>query len=266
MLSYDSLITLAKERKMPYTKMRGILREYLQILILKEINKSNSGKNFYFTDGTYLRFVHNIKRFSEDLDFNIPHIEEKEFENLLEMVVKGLKNIGINSYLKLKYIKNVFVSKIIFPEIEKYYNVVSKYSKKTGIIIKVETNNPKCEIKKDVNLISGFGETYLCSCTAIGFLFADKIDAYINKNRGRDIYDIIFMLSHKYPIDEKRILSLGIEESLKCLLNKTASIKESELKKLAETLRPFLFDESEANLIINAKQVIPLLVEKYKNE
>ena len=70
MLTYDSLIEQAQSRGMPPTKIRAILREYLQILILKQLYKTESGKKLYFTGGTYLRLIHNLKRFSEDLDFN----------------------------------------------------------------------------------------------------------------------------------------------------------------------------------------------------
>ncbi|MBI2252835.1 MAG: nucleotidyl transferase AbiEii/AbiGii toxin family protein, partial [Armatimonadetes bacterium] len=70
MLTYDALINQAKIRGVPFTKIRGILREYLQVLILKELYKTEEGKKLFFTGGTYLRLVHNLKRFSEDLDFN----------------------------------------------------------------------------------------------------------------------------------------------------------------------------------------------------
>ena len=62
MLTYESLMEQAKLRKMPYTKVRGILREYLQILILKELYKVEEGKKLYFTGGTYLRLVDDLKR------------------------------------------------------------------------------------------------------------------------------------------------------------------------------------------------------------
>jgi len=267
MLIYESLIEQAKVRNMPVTKMRGILREYLQILILKELYKTKEGKNFCFTGGTYLRLLHNLKRFSEDLDFNTTGVRKEDFENLLRKMKKELKRTGLQCEVEFDHWGNVFVSKLIFSEIEKEYNVISKHSKKAGIIIKLETNNPKWSIRSETQVISGFGEIYPCVCTDKGILFADKIDALNKKSRARHIYDIIFMLSNKYPIDLKMLKRLGIKQTpLESILDGIQTFSEKELKKQAEILRPFLFDESEADLIVNAHQILPQLLEKYKQK
>lgn len=97
MLTYDALIEQAKLRGMPPTKVRGILREYLQILILKELYKISLSEKLYFTGGTYLRLIHNLKRFSEDLDFNAPKISTTEFENTINRLLVELKRLAIKS-------------------------------------------------------------------------------------------------------------------------------------------------------------------------
>ncbi|MGD2279216.1 MAG: nucleotidyl transferase AbiEii/AbiGii toxin family protein, partial [Candidatus Omnitrophota bacterium] len=199
MLTYEALIEQAKAREMPVTKIRGILREYLQFLILKELYNNKYGKKLYFTGGTYLRVVHNIKRFSEDLDFNTDKITKKEFELLLETIKNELKRTGIECKVRFSHRGRIYISSLIFPAIEELYKAKSKYSRKEGIVIKVETNNPKWKIKRETPVISGFGEIYPIICTEIGALFADKIDALLKKNRGRHLYDLIFMLSNKYP-------------------------------------------------------------------
>ena len=264
MLIYESLIEQAKNRGMPHTKNRGILREYLQIIILKELYKTEFGKKLYFTGGTYLRLVHNLKRFSEDLDFNSNEITKTGFESLLKKIRIGLKKSGINSQVKFAHWDNIYVSRLIFPEVEKFYNITSKYSKKSGIMIKIETNNSKWRIKNKTQLISGFGEFYPAVCTDESILFADKVDAFNKKARGRHLYDIIFMLSNNYPIDKSILKKLGIKQDpMKVVLERVNRLSETELKKQAEILRPFLFDGSEADLIINAKVIIPSLIERY---
>ncbi|MCK4420931.1 nucleotidyl transferase AbiEii/AbiGii toxin family protein [candidate division WOR-3 bacterium] len=265
MLTFNSLIEQAKIREMPSTKIRGILREYLQILILKELYRIESGKELYFTGGTYLRLVHNIKRFSEDLDFNANKITAFKFEDLLKKLAIELKRSGIAIKVKFAHWNNMLVAKLIFPEIERVYNVVSEYTKKKGIIIKVETNKWKWRIKSETQVISGFGEFYPCICTDKGTLFADKVDALTKKHRGRHIYDIMFMLSNKFPIDQGRLKTLNIKEDpLKVILHSIKNFSKTELKKQAETLRPFLFDESEADLLADAHNIIPLLLEQYR--
>ena len=265
MLTYEALMQGAKDRGMPPLKIRGILREYLQILILKELYKTESGKKLYFTGGTYLRLIHNLKRFSEDLDFNTKNIKQKEFELLIDKIRDELKRRGIDSYIKFKHWENIYAAHLVFPAIEKAYKVISNYSKKEGIVIKIETNRPKWKIKKETEVISGFGEIYPCVCTDKSALFADKIDALGKKLRGRHLYDIMFMLSKCYPIDKRVLSTFGLNvDPLNAILEKLQGLSKLELKRQAEALRPFLFDQSEADLLINARRVIPQLIKNYK--
>jgi predicted nucleotidyltransferase component of viral defense system len=264
MLTYESLIEQAGLRKMPHTKIRGILREYLQVLILKELYKIESGRKLYFTGGTYLRLVEGLKRFSEDLDFNTKFLTKPGFEKLMAGLRDELKRTGLSLRIRFNHWGNVYVAKLVFPEIEKYYDVVSKHSKKEGIMIKIEANKPKPRINTETKVITGFGEFYPCICTDKGILFADKIDALGKKNRGRHIYDIIFMLSNKYPVDRKFLSALGIEKKPpEAIYYYLRSFSKEQLKIQADVLRPFLFDEDEADLVANARTIIPALLEKY---
>ncbi len=89
MLSYEALVTQAKLRDMPPTKMRVVLREYLQILILKHLGQVDIEGKLHFTGGTYLRLVHGFKRFSEDLDFYSRGLSRRGFENIA--LLKGIE-------------------------------------------------------------------------------------------------------------------------------------------------------------------------------
>jgi predicted nucleotidyltransferase component of viral defense system len=265
MLTYESLTEQAKLRGMPGNKMRGVLREYLQVLILKEIYKADTGKHLYFTGGTYLRLVHNLKRFSEDLDFNCDELSGGQFETLLDKVKTELARSNIIADVNFKHWRNIFAGNLIFPEIEKAYNVKSAYSKKAGIVIKIETNTPKWKIVRESEVINGFGEIFTCGCTDKSALFADKIDALVKKTRARHLYDIIFMLSQNYPINRKVLASLGIKENpLEVIAKRVKSFSPAELKKQAEELRPFLFEDAQADLIANADTVVPSLIAKYR--
>lgn len=265
MLTYEALIEQAKLRAMPPTKMRGVLREYLQILILKELYKNNRGKQLYFTGGTYLRLVHSLKRFSEDLDFNSHNLSVVRFEAIAKDLIVELRRLGLKSRVQFSHWDNMLLAKLVFPEIEKYYNVVSEHTKKQGIIIKLDVNRPKWKIKTETEVVSGFGEMYPCLSTDKATLFADKIDALTKKKGGRHLYDIIFMLSNRFAINRSALKRFGIrKDPLDVILISVQRYSKVYLKKQAEILRPFLFDESEANLLINAHKIIPKLVERYE--
>ena len=265
MLTYESLIEQAKERGMPHTNARGVLREYLQILILKELYRSELNKKMFFTGGTYLRLVHNTKRFSEDLDFETNSLSRKEFESDLADVTKEFSRLGMKLDLSFEHWGNVYSSRLIFKDIEKQYNIVSKYSKKEGIIIKVETCKVGYKIKTQPQMLSGFGEFFPYMCLTEGIIFANKIDTFLKKERGRHLYDMMFMLSKKFPIEKLVLKHLGIKQNPSdVILKRIEDLSSSMLKKMAENLRPFLFEEVEADMVLRAKELLPALLSAYE--
>ncbi len=265
MLTYEALTEQAVLRGMPATKMRAALREYLQVLILKEIYRSEAGRKLYFTGGTYLRLVHSLKRFSEDLDFNTQSMRKNEFEDVVKKAGLELKRRGLDCQVEWAHWGNLYAAKIIFTAIEKGYRIVSRYSKKEGISIKVETNRPKWKIKRESGVVSGFGEFCPVNCTDRAALFADKVDALVKKNRARHLYDIFFMLSNRYPIDKGVLNSLGIKaDPLEVIVNRVLSLSPAELKRQAENLRPFLFNEEEADLLVHAHDTARSLIQAYR--
>ncbi len=265
MLTLEALLDYSNERRMPVSKVRGIVREYLQVLILKELYRDEFGRKLFFTGGTYLRLVHGTKRFSEDLDFNAAGLKKGDFETAARAIARELKRLNIKCAVEFRHWKNIYAADLIFPEVEKEYRIVSKHSRKEGLVIKFETNIPKWKIEPQTEVISGFSELYPCQCTRRGALFADKIDALLTKTRGRHLYDIIFMLSRSYPIDIKVLRSLGYsQDPLELILGRVKEFSARELNIQAQALRPFLFEEADAELIANAHSIIPSMVEKYR--
>lgn len=154
---------------------------------------------------------------------------------------------GTAARLEFDHRQDLWVARMAFPGIEDAYGVVSKYSKKEGIVIKAEVNTPRWKIDPETLVVSGFGQMYPVICTQKGALFADKIDALLKKNRARHLFDIMFMLSQKYPIDERVFKTFGIQEPpLQAVVNRVESFSASEL-------------------IVNAKTIIRQLVERYRH-
>ena len=241
MLSFEALTAEAKQRGIPAGKMRGVLREYLQVLILKEMYKMPEGEKLCFTGGTYLRLIHQTKRFSEDLNFNVSRMKKDDYEGCMKNIRNSLKKEGLEIQLAFGHWGNLLVAEFILPDIEKYYGVVSSYARKEGIVIKIEANQPRWRIKTETLMVTGFGNMFPVVCTESGALFADKIDALIKKNQARHLFDIIFMLSKKYPIDARALKTLGIKDPpLDAILKRVKTFSIAELKKQAESLRPFL--------------------------
>jgi len=236
-------------------------------LILNELYRRSAGKKFCFTGGTYLRLIHRTKRFSGDLDFNAQALSKTEFENTLGQAAAGLMKEGTTCRLEFSHWQNLWVAELIFPDVESHYAVASAYSKKEGIVIKVEVNRPRWKIEAETLVVAGYGRMVPVICTQKGALFADKIDAFVKKNRVRHLFDLMFMLGARYPIDRKVLKAVGVKEPpLEVIIRRTESFPPQELRRQAEALRPFLFDENEAELIVNAKTIIRQLAQTYSRD
>ena len=73
---------------------RGLLREYLQYQILNSIFSHPLSRKLSFLGGTCLRIVHQLPRFSEDIDFDNKDLTESEFKILSDHIQKELIKQG----------------------------------------------------------------------------------------------------------------------------------------------------------------------------
>ncbi|MGE3062895.1 MAG: nucleotidyl transferase AbiEii/AbiGii toxin family protein [bacterium] len=259
MLTYENLVDYAKERGMPQEKTRGILREYLQILILKILFSDRNSNTFSFTGGTYLRLANLTKRFSEDLDFYSVKLNMDAFQVSINRIAGELQKYNIKTKLDFDKRENLFTAGIHFTDIEEAYGLSG--SRRGVIVIKFETAVPEWKINNSQRVINGYGETFIANCLDESILMADKIDAIHKKPRGRHIYDIIYLLSKKTEPDKKVLKGYGYKEVwCEVLLKRFNEFTDSELKKFADQLGPFLFDEDEKNKIIDAKKIVSALV------
>lgn len=261
MLSYEALLEEAKINNMPINKMRSIMREYIQTLMLKYLYASNWRDRFYFLGGTSLRLVYGFKRFSEDLHFNIHKIDKIEFREVSVFISEELERENIYSEVTFEHRGRLSSSAFLFKNVLEYYKIMDK---RGSLIVKFEANRPLFKLETETTTISSFGEIFLVKVMSKGSIFAEKIDALRHIKKGRHIYDIIIMLSKKFPVNKDVLEANGIKQEPREVMLKTINeFSLSELDRLAKGLRPFLFNEEEANLIVNAKTIIKDLFDKY---
>ena len=65
----DQALSQALQFDDPQRRLNA-LREYLQAFIMRSLHESEAGRAVAFVGGTALRFLKNLPRFSEDLDFS----------------------------------------------------------------------------------------------------------------------------------------------------------------------------------------------------
>ncbi len=76
-------------------KARKLVREYCQARILLFLQGSGAFRSWIFHGGTALRFLYNIPRYSEDLDFaQGKDVAPADFERTLGSVMKSFRDEG----------------------------------------------------------------------------------------------------------------------------------------------------------------------------
>lgn len=262
MLNWQSLINEAKLKGLPLEKKRAIVREYIQTLILHVIYQQKTAGSLLFMGGTALRFGYNLPRFSEDLDFNARNLSVKQFEQLLDQIKNSLNQEGFFSEVSYQKKYDLLLGKIKLLNALQYYKIAVDKDEK--LLIKLELNFPKWKMNLDSILMSSFGYNFGLLLMSKGALLAEKMKALFERQLGRDIYDVLFMLKHKFPLDKYVLTQKGISGNIKDKLYKyLADLGPQKLKKLAMQVEPFLFKPEDITLVLDAPKWVSLFLKDF---
>lgn len=230
------------------------LREYLQYIILKKLEELGCYKNIAFVGGTALRILFQLKRFSEDLDFSVVDAEGFKFSAIVSGLEKSLLLENLPSTIRFKETKTVASAFIKFTDI--LYQLDLSLHKDQVLMVKFEVDqNPPLGYDTEFTMVAndfiiGVNHYDLPS------LFSGKLHAVLFRKytKGRDIYDLLWYLSHQVKPNylllnnaiaqtEGKSYSLD-EDSLREHL--LAKVENLDLKKVSKDVLPFLENRYEA--------------------
>lgn len=249
-----------KEKNIPW-RQRDVLREYLQTQVLKVLYGSEFGGKVSFLGGTSLRFIHNISRFSEDLDFDLIEKQNFNIEKMGNELGRKIELLGFSLDLKIKTTQNIHV--IYF----KFKNVLQEFGFRVQgnekFLIKFEIDfAPYERIEFETKFVDKFNERFPIIINTLPTLFAQKIIALKLRpyQKGRDFYDLVWFLAQKiepnYAILQEKGLAVGNKSQLKDELGKIIAV--SNLEQAKKDVAPFLFSPAEAQWIL----MLPKMVEE----
>ena len=227
---------------------RNILREYLQYKILQIIFNSKYSHKLSFLGGTQLRIIHNNTRFSEDLDFDNFGLEEAEFEEMSQRVKKQLELDGHVVEIKNVY-KGAFRCYIRIPRLL-FDNKLSGYEEEK-ILIQLDTAPHLFSYQPEKVILNKFDVFTEINVTPIDIILSQKIYAIFNRRtaKGRDFYDLVFLLSKSKPNYDYLGGKLKISNG-KILKKKLLGLcKNLNFVELARDVEPFLFNSEDAKKV-----------------
>ena len=176
-----------------------MLKEYFQLLILDFLSTTPYIKKIVFIGGTNLRLVKGIDRFSEDLDFDCKYFSKEEFLEMTDAAINFLKRNGYQVEVRdrenLKL--NAFRRNLHFPEL--LFELGLSGHKEERFLIKIESEDQKISYNPELVNIKGGGFFFPFPVPPDGVLCSMKLSAMLSRQKGRDFYDAMFLLSQHQP-------------------------------------------------------------------
>ncbi len=227
-----------------------MLKEYIQLQLLDYLSSTRFVKNLTFIGGTNLRLVKGIDRFSEDLDFDCKAFSYKEFINMTDEVITFLKRNGYKIITKdRKDTKlNAFRRSLYFPEF--LFELGLSGHREERFLIKIESEDQGIEYKRTIANIKGCGYFFPFPVPSDKTLCSMKITAMLNRQKGRDFYDVMFLLSQSKPNYEFLSAKTGISnlQELKDAVERM--LQTVDLVKKTKDFEHLLFNKENSKRIL----------------
>ena len=238
---------------------RSIIREYLQSRVLQTMQEEGAFLNMAFLGGTSLRFLYSIPRYSEDLDFSKLTSRNLEYNKLLDSIVKNFEMENYSVDVKKIKEKTVLSAFIMFPSLLYEFDLSPHQDESFSVKIEIDTN-PPCGANTEITLIRKYVLLNILHYDKAS-LFTGKIHAILTRkyNKGRDLFDLVWMLANPgWPVPNFVLLGNALEqtgwtgqkinqENWKDII--AANIREKNWEKAADEVSPFLERESEKHLL-----------------
>jgi len=232
---------------------RAILREYLQHKILQAIFESSQASKLSFLGGTALRIIHGNSRFSEDIDLDNFGLSWQAFGELIQKVKLFLQLEGFLVETSM-VAKGAFHCDLRFPELL-YKQGLSPHQQEK-ILIQLDTIAQGYTYTPEVKILNKFDVFTEIRVTPLNVLLSQKIYTAINRKRpkGRDFYDITFLLSKTKPdfgfINQK--MGVTTPESLREEL--LLRIEAFDFDALADDVAPFLIAKEQVKRVVKFRE------------
>ncbi|MCL5676129.1 MAG: nucleotidyl transferase AbiEii/AbiGii toxin family protein [Patescibacteria group bacterium] len=198
-----------------------IYREYIQLVFLNSLYQNKKSDKVCFKGGTAIRLLFGSPRFSEDLDFDTTY-PKKEITSLIGEMERAMSREipGVQIY-HLYSGKNGIRFRIKLDPSDLKFPLIVRLD-----FTRVEEINATATVLKTDFPVIIFPLIYHACAQDI---LREKFLALAQRNKGRDLFDILYLLRIKTPLDPK-----SLDQKL---LPKIEAYPQSELER---DLRPFL--------------------------
>jgi len=257
--NFSQIVEFAQLQGVPTTKLRSIVREYLQARFVANLFTSALSNKLCLVGGTGLRLLRNLDRFSEDLDFDNLGLSDADISHLVNRAVIKFQIENIIVELIEKTGDNKINFEMRFPELLFDLGITSNPREK--LKIKFYYSNLWKGQSPEIVLFNKYGMFESIPTNPIHQVLVQKMTAYVKRKRTqpRDLYDVVWLYAQGARLDQDFMVQNGLEGLLS--LAKEKYTREGIPATYPTRLRPFLFDEQKVRWLNMFESVLQNLEE-----
>ncbi len=176
------------------------LREYLQAFIMRSLHESEAARAIAFVGGTALRFLEDLPRFSEDLDFSRILADGYDPVRWLRKLKRDLGLAGFDSTVRWIERTPVQVAWIRTASLLTEAGLSGHREQKLSIKVEIDTRPPAGAAMQRSVITRHF--TFVIRHYDLPSLMAGKLHALLTRGypKGRDWFDLVWYRSRRPPI------------------------------------------------------------------
>jgi len=240
------------QRVADITDRTNLARQYVQREILASLAGSLAFRSLAFVGGTCLRFIRNLRRYSEDLDFTLDAPEMYRPQRWMEDIRLALIHRGFTVEVSWRDRRAVDFGWVKVSEVLHELGVAATQAQRLSIKIEVDRNPPagaRCETTAiTVPRLIAVRHHDLPS------LMAGKLNAVLSRPyaKGRDWYDLLWYLAGGVA-PNLVLLANGLAQTPSAHCREAAQWRQGVSQRMASLdwdavvrdVRPFLEDPSD---------------------
>lgn len=228
-----------------------MLKEYFHYKILDILFSGKQADKLSFIGGTNLRIIHGIGRFSEDLDFDCFKLERDEFMEMTDRVIERLTldgiEVGADDKEKDKTL-NAYRRNLVFPGLMFKLGLSGHREKK--FLIKVECEPHYFHYIPVRPLIQKFNVFTQIFAAPADILLSMKTGALLERQKGRDFYDFMFLSGVTAPHFGYLEARFGISSFQDLYTDILASCESVDFDKKSKDFEKLVFDQAEKKKVL----------------
>ena len=235
---------------------KSMMQEYIQLSILDYISTTQYIRKLIFIGGTNLRLVKGIDRFSEDLDFDCKEMNNEEFMRMSDDVMHFLIRNGYKAESRDKNSskRRAFRRNIYFPEFL-FDHGLSRH-RDERFLIKIEAQDQGVIYTPEVKNIKGCGFYFPFPVAPDAVLCAMKVTALLERGKGRDFYDVMFLLGLTKPDYNFLAKRTGIKNAAELNVEIKKRLKSIDLRTRIKDFEHLLFNKENNKRILRFEEFL----------